>query len=135
MRRVALLAILPLAACSGPWPTGSYVAMSDDRDATPLSQSIENAAILSVEPGQTLEVVAAQNNDVLTAMLSADLPRRGVTLATANATHRLQYVVAPLDGGMFLRVTIDGKRGGAQFFSRDRQGDLIPAGPFMEYRP
>jgi hypothetical protein len=41
----------------------------------------------------------------------------------------ISYVAAPLDGGMLLRVSVDGGEGASRFFARASNGVLTPAGP------
>lgn len=136
-KRIALLgAMLALAGCTTAWPRSSYVVLQDDRDATPLVQSVVDQVVACAQPGQSIELLPPQDGDnMLTAMILADLKKSGINVVPSGGTHRIQYIAAPTPGGELLRIAIDGNRGGSQFFARNTAGTLQVGGPFMELQP
>lgn len=134
MKGVAALLLVGLAGCSG-WPHGSYVVLNSDQDAPPLATTAAEVMARTAEPGQSVQLIPSQNSDdVLMMALQRDLLRTGLTIAPNGAAHHLQVVTTPLDDGQMLRVVIDDKTGGGQFFARTQSGRLIPGGPWMEYQ-
>jgi type IV secretion system protein TrbH len=120
-----------LGACASSWPSGSYVAVSRD-DAAVLAPVIANYLAGAIPSGAAVSLAPAKSDDVMAPMLTVDLDREGVPRTTDG--HRVQYIAEPLDGGVFLRVSIDGREGGSRYFSRVN-GTLSPAGPMMVALP
>lgn len=135
MRPLLILALLPLAACASSWPSGSYSVLRSDADASVLARPIVDQVEASTEAGQSVCLEGASKDDALGLAVQADLTAAGVPLVERGGAHRIRYVTAPLDQGTLLRVSIDDTYGGAQFFTRDANGTLTAAGPFMEWMP
>ena len=123
------LALL-LGACSS-WPSGSYVTGGiSDSDAQLLAAAITDYLAGAVQPGYPVSVAA--NEDAILPLLTADLDRAGIL---RNATGQVdRYVIAPLNDGIFLRISIDDRGGGGRFFTRSG-GSLVAAGPMMVALP
>jgi hypothetical protein len=124
VRTIPLLALL--AACSS-WPQGSYVSVTDS-DARVLAPDIANFVSRTLPSGSYVNLEGAGKSDPIAAELAVDLRTSGVNEAPAG--HRLQYVAAPMQDGVFLRISIDGTHGGSRFYSREG-GRLHAAGPMM----
>jgi len=70
---------------------------------------------------------ANQARNTLTPMFDAALRRYGFTIGDgsrplAGTTHRVRYLVTPLDNGALARLSIDGTTEGAQFLVRNSGG-------------
>lgn len=131
MKGIVLAALLPLCACAA-WPKGSYVQMGGDHDAAVLAPAIASYVTGAVPAGTAGDVVtlvpAEQADDALTPMLRADLRADGVMVGLGGVP--VSYLVAPLDKGVLLRVTL-GSSAASQFFARATDGSLQPGGPMM----
>jgi hypothetical protein len=78
---------------------------------------------------------SAQARTTLSPSFAAALRRCGFAIGDrtrplAGSTHRVRYLVTPLDNGVLARLTIDRTTEGAQFFVRDLGGSLQAGGPF-----
>jgi hypothetical protein len=130
--KAAILAFpILLGACASSWPSGSYVAVNQD-DAAVLAPVIANYLAGAVPSGSAITIEPAKSADLIAPMLAADLDREGIPRSIDGL--RVQYVAEPLDDGVFLRVSIDGREGGSCYFSR-ANGTISPAGPMMVALP
>lgn len=76
-----------------------------------------------------------QASNALTPAFASALRRCGFTIGDGSQplgsnTHRIRYLVTPLDDGVLARLTIDGTTEGSRFFTRNSGGSLQPGGPF-----
>jgi hypothetical protein len=131
---MAAMAVLTVLGGCSAWPTGSYVALGNDNDASALAPAIVDPIVKATQPGQTVRLdVPGGEEDILTAMILADLTSAKINLVNdRNATHQVDYIATPIGRDEMIRVTIDRNQGGAQLFHRDKDGYLQPGGPFME---
>ena len=131
MKAVIMACPILLGACASPWPSGSYVAVNQD-DAVVMVPIIANYLAGAIPSGSAITIEPAKSGDLIASMLAADLDREGIPRSADG--HRVQYIVEPMDGGVFLRVSIDDREGGNRYFSR-ANGTLNPAGPMMVALP
>ena len=131
MKAVIVAFPILLGACASSWPSGSYVAVNQD-DAAVLAPVIANYLAGVIPSGSAVTLEPAKSDDVIAPMLAADLDREGIPRSVDG--HRVVYVAEPMDGGVFLRVSIDGREGGSCYFGR-ANGTLNPAGPMMVALP
>jgi hypothetical protein len=131
MRPSILVVPILLGACASPWPSGSYVAVNQD-DSAVLAPAIASYLAGAIPTGSAITIEPAKSDDLIAPVLAADLDREGVPRSTDG--HRVVYVAEPMDDGVFLRVSIDGREGGSRYFSR-ANGTLSPAGPMMVALP
>jgi hypothetical protein len=71
--------------------------------------------------------------DPVTPALTTDLRSRGFSIADAahpGNAHRISYLVSPLDGGILIRISIDGADQASEFLARDTAGKLEAGGPY-----
>jgi type IV secretion system protein TrbH len=130
--RAAILALpVLLGACAPSWPSGSYVAVTQD-DAAVLAPAIANYVAGAVSAGDPVVIVQARSDDLIAPLLASALDREGVPRSADG--HLVQYVAGPMDSGVLLRVSIDGREGGSRYFSRTN-GTISPAGPMMVALP
>ena len=97
-----------------------------------LAPVIANYLAGAIPSGSAITIEPAKSDDLIAPMLAADLDREGIPRSADG--HRVQYIAEPMDGGVFLRVSIDGREGGSRYFSRTN-GTLSPAGPMMVALP
>ena len=120
-------------------PDQSYVAdLRQPADAEVLAEGM--AEFVAVRLPATSSTVAldptlpGQGGNALTPALAAALRQRGFAVAeggqTPEGVHRLRYLVAPLDNGDLVRMTLDGTTEGARFFVRNTEGRLQSGGPY-----
>ena len=140
--RVPALGILTVIAVSGCALSAntSYVGQFGqpvEAGAVAIAMAKFVSMSLPGSPGVLLldPTPANQASNTLTPTFAAALRRCGFTVGDgrrplAGTTHRLRYLVTPLDNGVLARLTIDGTIEGAQFFVRSRGGSLQPGGPF-----
>jgi hypothetical protein len=131
MKTAILACPILLGACMSSWPSGSYVAVNQD-DAAVLAPVIANYLAGAISSGSAITIEPAKSDDLIAPMLAADLDREGIPRSADG--HRVQYIAEPMDGGVFLRVSIDGREGGSRYFSRTN-GTISPAGPMMVALP
>jgi type IV secretion system protein TrbH len=131
MRPSILVVPILLGACASSWPSGSYVAVNQD-DAAVLAPVIANYLAGAIPSGSAITIEPAKSDDLIAPMLTENLDREGIPRSVDG--HRVQYIAEPMDGGVFLRVSIDGREGGSRYFSR-ANGTLSPAGPMMVALP
>jgi hypothetical protein len=130
--KAAILAFpILLGACASPWPSGSYVAVNQD-DAAVLAPVIANYLAGAVPSGSAITIEPAKSADLIAPILAAELDREGIPRSIDGV--RVQYVAEPMDGGVFLRVSIEGREGGSRYFRR-ANGTISPAGPMMVALP
>jgi hypothetical protein len=48
----------------------------------------------------------------------------------SGSAHRISYLVSPLDGGVLIRISIDGADQASEFLARDTAGKLEAGGPY-----
>lgn len=141
MIRPLHLSLLGLAVLQGsctPAPGRSYVAalrqpddaaiLADGMAAFVATQMPASAGTLALAPTRQ-----EQDGNALTPALADALRQHGFAVtegdAAPAAAHRLRYLVAPLDNGELVRLTLDGATQGAQFFVRTEAGTLQAGGP------
>jgi hypothetical protein len=130
MKHKASMLLLLLASCTSSWPSGSYVAEIGDADAHVLAASVTEYLVGALRPG--VPVAIPPDGDVICPLLAAELRRAGIG---QNANGRqVDYVAAPLDGGVMLRVSIDNHEGASRFFVRSN-GSLVAGGPMTVALP
>lgn len=136
MRRLALLSLLLLAGCAG--TSGSYVdsdALAGG-DAATLASDMTAFVKSTLPPGSTTLALdplpADQASNALTPVFADSLRRAGFAVApeAAPETHRIRYLVTPLESGTLLRLSVGGTQA-TRFFVRDTAGGLQVRGPFM----
>ena len=132
MRAVALLAPCVLAACSA-WPSGSYVRSVSPADAAVLAPAITGYLTSALPAQSAVAVATAQAADSIGSILTAELAQDGFTQSPSGLP--IDYVAAPLDGGLLLRISISGSHGASQYFARDAEGTIRPAGPLTVAQP
>jgi hypothetical protein len=130
MRRFVVVLPLLMSACAPAWPPGSYSTVSGD-DAAVLAPAIADYLAGALPAGTPIAVETAKD-DQIAPVLEDDLSRAGIQQAKDG--RRVQYVADPLDGGVFLRISIDGTEGGSRFFTRSGSS-LVPAGPMTVALP
>ena len=129
--------LLSLAGCAV-GPDQSFVSESTaPPDAEVLAGGIAEFVGYRIPSGGkvTLAPMAfEQAADSVTLVLRAEFEHQGLTVVPADKAganvHRLRYLVTELDGGMLVRVTLDGAATGARYFARNTAGALQPAGPY-----
>jgi len=136
---VGVLAMLAVSGCSI-GPNTSYVGeIGQPMDAGPVAAGMAEFVSMSLPgaPGVLLldPTPRDQASNTLTPSFAAALRRHGLTIGDGSrplawSTHRVRYLVTPLDNGVLARLTIDGTTDGAQFFVRNTGGSLQPGGPF-----
>jgi hypothetical protein len=127
MKAIRVLPVIALLGACSAWPQGSYVSVSDG-DAHVLAPDIANYVSRTLPSGSYVSLEGAGKNDPIAQRLTLDLRSDGVEEAPGG--HKVQYIAAPMQDGVFLRVTIDGTQGGSRFYTREG-GNLDPAGPMM----
>ena len=71
--------------------------------------------------------------DPVTPALTTDLRSRGFAIADAahpGSARTISYLVSPLDGGVLIRISIDGTDQASEFMARDTAGKLEAGGPY-----
>src|ERR1700722_17217358 len=122
MQPSILVVPLLLGPCASPWTAGSYVAVNQG-DSALLAPAIASYLAGAIPSGSAITIEPAKSDDLIASMLAADLDREGIPRSADG--HRVQYIVEPMDGGVFLRVSIDDREGGSRYFSR-ANGTLNP---------
>jgi len=130
MRWIVTLPIL-LGACAS-WPTGSYDANISQQEASVLAPAIANYVAGAVPAGTPVSVEPARSGSSIGPQLAATLDKDGIPQDPTG--RRVQYIAQPLDSGVMLRVSIDNREGGSQYFARSG-GSLQPNGPMMVALP
>lgn len=136
---LALLATTLVAGCAI-GPGTSYVgALRQPTDAEALATAMAELVSMRL-PGAAGVLVldpppSDQASNALTPAFGLALRRRGFSMGVAadpsgGDTHRIRYLVTPLDNGVLVRLTIDGTTEGSRFFARNTGGGLQPGGPF-----
>jgi len=136
---LGILAMLAVSGCAI-GPNTSYVGeIGPPGDAGAVASAMAEFVSMSLPgaPGVLLldPTPRDQASNTLTPSFAAALRRYGFTFSDRSrpldwSTHRVRYLVTPLDNGVLARLTIDGTTDGAQFFVRNRGGRLQPGGPF-----
>ena len=132
MRAVALLAPCLLAACSA-WPSGSYVRSVSPADAAVLAPAITSYLTSALPAQSTVAVAPAQASNSIGSILTTELAQDGFMQSPSGLP--IDYVAAPLDGGLLLRISISGSQGASQYFARSADGTISPAGPLTVAQP
>ena len=134
-----ILAVIAVSGCSIA-PNTSYVGeFGPAVDAGAVTTAMAEFVSMSLPGAPGIIVLdptpADQARNTLTPLFAAALRRYGFTIGDtsrplAGTTHRVRYLVTPLDNGVLARLTIDGTTEAAQFFVRNTRGSLRPGGPF-----
>jgi hypothetical protein len=123
-----------LASCTMFRPSGSWVELTDEPDAGPLSDAIV-ACVAEAAPqrGAIIELASLpeeQAGNPVTLQIREKLTQRGYRFASLEAAgqHHLQYWVSRYGQEVLLRVTLDGVEASV-LFARDANGALKAAAP------
>lgn len=123
-----------LASCAIFRPTASWIEVGEERDVGPLTEAIVSLVVENLsQPSAPIALVPPppeQNGHLLTLQLREALTNRGFRLddeGTENV-HSLRYLVSSYQGGILLRVTLDGTEA-STLFTRDSAGALRAAAP------
>ena len=123
-----------LASCTMFRPSGSWVELSDEADAGPLSDAIV-ACVAEAAPqrGAIIELASlpeGQAGNPLTLQIREKLSQHGYRFASPGAAgqHHLQYLVNRYGRDVLLRITLDGVEVSV-LFARDAGGSLKAAAP------
>ena len=129
-----IIAALPLflAACTG-WPSGSYVQSISDKDAAVLAPVIASYLTDTLPPGSAVAVAPAQPGDAIAVLLTTDLQKAGFSEAATGQP--VQYIAAPMENGVLLRVSIAEREGASQYFTRVPGGLIAADGPLTVMTP
>ena len=139
MRRFAFVLAMPLiaAGCATmPAPMASYVSVVDATDVPNVVPAIAGYVSQKLPAASStvlLETPASGGWDPVTPALTTDLRSRGFAIADAahpGTAHRISYLVSPLDGGVLIRISIDGADQASEFPARDTAGKLEAGGPY-----
>ena len=131
MRRFAFVLAMPLiaAGCATmPAPMASYVSVVDATDVPNVVPAIAGYVSQKLPAASStvlLEAPAGGGWDPVTPALTTDLRSRGFAIADAahpGNAHTISYLVSPLDGGVLIRISIDGADQASEFLaSRHRR--------------
>jgi len=138
MRRFAFVLAMPLiaAGCATmPAPMASYVSVVDATDVPNVVPAIAGyvSQKLPAASSTVLLETPAGRWDPVKPALTTDLSSRGFAIANAahpGNAHRISYLVSPLDGGVLIRISIDGADQASEFLARDTAGKLEAGGPY-----
>ena len=131
MRHIIIAAPLVLGACSGAWPSGSYAPISET-EAQSIAPIITTYLASALPRHSEVNFMSARH-DPLEPMLNDEL--QSVGLSRSASGHRVSYVVAPMDNGVLMRVSIDYAQGMSRYFVHNERGELYPEGPAMVAMP
>ncbi len=136
---LALLTITLVPGCAV-GPNTSYVGklrQPADSEAVATAMAEFVSTSLPGAPGVLMldPTPSDQASNALTPAFASALRRCGFTIGAGSQplgsnTHRIRYLVTPLDNGVLARLTIDGTTEGSRFFTRNSSGTLQPGGPF-----
>lgn len=139
MLAVRLVAVVALSGCAI-GPDTSYVGefrQPDDAGvvATAMAEFVSMRlpgapGVLALDPTPSDEVRNALTPAFASALRRCGFTVGGNTRPYDGTTHRIRYLVTPLDDGILARLTIDGTTEGSQFFARMAGRGLQPSGPF-----
>lgn len=134
-----LLAAISVSGCTI-GPNTSYVgAIGLPADGEAVATAMAEFVSMSLPGAPGVLVLdptpSDQASNALTPAFASALRRCGFTIGDGSQllgsnTHRIRYVVTPLDNGVLARLTIDGTTEASRFFLRDAGGGLQPGGPF-----
>ena len=128
MKKLTVLGILLLSACSSQWPAGSYNGLPKDTDSDVLTTAIGDCAVNLVPDHAMIKLVLPVPPDALSMVLPERLSHDGISVSEIGLP--VSYIVAADGPDAFIRVSAP--RGTcAQYFSRDTNGLLQNAGPIM----
>ena len=140
---LALLAMTLVAGCAV-GPNTSYVGeLRQPTDSEAVATAMAEFVSMSLPgaPGALMldPTPSDQASNALTPAFASALRRCGFTIGGSSQplrgnTHRIRYLVTPLDSGVLARLTIDGTTEGSQFLARNAGGILQPGGPFTVTR-
>ena len=138
-----LLAAISVSGCAI-GPNTSYVgAIGQPVDGEAVATTMAEFVSMSLPGAPGILVLdptpSDQASNALTPAFASALRRCGFTIGGGSQplggnTHRIRYLVTPLDSGVLARVTIDGTTEGSQFLARNAGGILQPGGPFTVTR-
>jgi type IV secretion system protein TrbH len=136
---LALLTITLVAGCAV-GPNTSYVGkLRQPSDLNTVATAMAEFVSMRLPGGPGVLLLnptpSDQASNALTPAFSSALRRCGFTIGGGSQhlggnTHRIRYLVTPLDSGVLARLMIDGTTEGSQFFARDSGCSLQPGGPF-----
>jgi len=139
MPALGILAVISVSGCALS-PNRSYVGeFGQPADAEAVATAMAEFVSLNLPGAPGVLVLdptpSDQASNTFTPSFAAALRRCGFSMGDAGrplagATHRVRYLVTPLDNGALARLTIDGTTEGAQFFVRNPGGRLQPGGRF-----
>lgn len=128
-----LLVVLPLivCACQAGWPVGSYSAV-DSAQARTLTPAIAEFVSSELHGSEgPVSIDAASQGDEIGRLLPDALMRYGVMVSSSG--QRVQYIAAPVDGGVLLRISVGNAIGSRMYVANG--GSLSPAGPMTVATP
>lgn len=133
MRRsiLALALLIPAAGCGtfgfGGGPRSFVAASISPADAPALASAVVAFVTMRQPPGPIAVVAPDGDPAGLAQRITADLRAAGHVVSPSGRNH-LAYQLAPYDGGVLVRVTLDDERA-ARVLDR-RGGRLVPGGPY-----
>ena len=136
---LALLAITLVAGCTV-GPNTSYVGkLRQPTDFEAVATAMAEFVSMSLPGAPSVLMLdptpSDQASNALTQAFASALRRCGFSIGGGSQhlggnTHRIRYLVTPLDSGVLARLMIDGTTEGSRFFARNAGGSLQPGGPF-----